>query len=222
MIKTNIKLRVTPKQSEAVQLICFANNISWSNEFELNFLDSPCLFIDHRWLSYSHNIKFYNEQEEEEADADLFIRTNGTCEESIDIVNNSSNNKSKEDIFKQYGFEVPDFECELWQVETSTSFEYVHGLVLNKYAHPMGNLEYHKWNKKTGEVLVGCSSKSLTPIKKPWYETCKFPCIIMADYCMPVVVKHYDDGYVYDFRDNKYCVKSWRLLANNEIEGLKQ
>ena len=211
MIKTNIKLRVTPEQSKAVQLICFANNISWSNEFELNFLDAPCLFIDHRWLSYSHDIKFYNGQDEEEIDPDLFIRTNGTCVEPIE-----------ECQFAKYGFEKPDFECELWQVETSTSFEYVHGLVLNDYAHPTGNLEYHKWNKKTGEVLVGCSSKSLTPIKKPWYETCKFPCIIMEDHCMPVVVKHSEDGYVYDFRDNKYCVKSWRLLTNNEIEGLKQ
>lgn len=124
--------------------------------------------------------------------------------------------------FAKYGFEKPDFECELWQVETSTSFEYVHGLVLDGYAHPMGNLTYHKWDKKNGRVLVGCSSKNLTPIKNPWYETCKFPCVIMADYCMPVVVKHYKDDYVYDFRDNKYCVKSWRLLTNDEIEELKQ
>ena len=80
--------------------------------------------------------------------------------------------------FAKYGFEKPDFECEIWKVETSVSFKYIHGLVLNDYAHPMGNLEYHKWNKKTGEVLVGCSSKNLTPIKKPWYETCKFPILV--------------------------------------------
>ena len=211
MIKTNIKLRVTPEQSKAVQLICFANNISWSNEFELNFLDSPCLFIDHRWLSYSHDIKFYNEQEEEEVDADLFIRTNGTCVEP-----------TEECQFAKYGFEKPDFECEIWKVETSVSFEFIHGLVLDDCSHPKGNLQYHKWDKKTGEVLVGYTSKELKPIKKPWYETCKFPCIIMEDHCMPVVVNHYKDGYVYDFRDNKYCVKAWRLLTNDEIEELKQ
>ena len=30
-MKTNIKLRVTPEQSEAVQKICFAKGINWGD-----------------------------------------------------------------------------------------------------------------------------------------------------------------------------------------------
>ena len=129
-------------------------------------------------------------------------------------------------MFKQYGFEVPDFECELWQVETSTYFEYVHGLVLNDYAHPMGNLTYHKWDKKNGEVLVGCSSKNLTPIKKPWYETCKFPVLLIKldglqheTYGLASHCNHPNELCV----NNAYeHVRDWRPLSNDEIEQLKQ
>ena len=118
--------------------------------------------------------------------------------------------------FEKYGFEKPDFKGEILK-------EYDDHLVGAVYQ----NEKYFgtSWNKQ-GTCLqtkgFGYINMDLTPIKKPWYETCKFPCIIMADYCMPVVVKHYEDGYVYDFRDNKYCVNSWRLLTNTEIEGLKQ
>ena len=128
---------------------------------------------------------------------------------------NSQQSKS-ECQFAKYGFEKPNFECEILK-------EYDDHLVGAVYQ----NEKYFgtSWTKE-GTCLqtkgFGYINMNLTPIKKPWYETCTFPCIIMADYCMPVVVKHYDDGYVYDYRDNKYCVKSWRLLRNTEIEGLKQ
>ena len=116
--------------------------------------------------------------------------------------------------FAKYGFEKPDFDCEIWKVETSVYFKYIHGLVLNDYAHPMGNLEYHKWNKKTGEVLVGCSSKNLTPIKKPWYETCKFPCLVKyEDDIFPIYEK---EGYSEEY------LATLIPLTNDEIEGLKQ
>ena len=217
-MKTNIKLRVTPEQSKAVQKICFNNKIYWAatgSNFEDDNVRYIFINIDDMGMTLTYESTFFHKHEFEEIDADLFIRTNGTCVESTETL-------TEECQFAKYGFEKPDFECELWKVETSTSTEFIHGLVLNDYAHPMGNLEYHKWNKKTGEVLVGCSSKNLTPIKKPWYETCKFPCIIRADACTPVVVHYFENGYVYDFRDNKYCVKSWRLLTNDKIEGLKQ
>ena len=48
MIKTNIKLRVTPEQSEAIQKICFANNTSEEKELKLDFLDAPYLFISNK------------------------------------------------------------------------------------------------------------------------------------------------------------------------------
>ena len=210
-MKTNIKLRVTPEQSKAVQKICFANNTSEEKELKLklDFLDAPYLFISNGEVLYTHNTLFYNKQKEEEVDADLFIRTNGTCIEPTETL-------TEECQFAKYGFEKPYFECEILK-------EYDDHLVGAVYQ----NEAYFgtSWTKK-GTCLqskdFGYTNMNLKPIKKPWYETCKFPCVIMADYCMPVVVKHYDDGYVYDFRDNKYCVKQWRLITNDEIEGLKQ
>ena len=47
-----------------------------------------------------NNFYFWDKDENKEVDADLFIRTNGTCEESVELVNNLLNNKSKEDMFK--------------------------------------------------------------------------------------------------------------------------
>ena len=208
-MKTNIKLRVTPEQSEAIQKICFANNTSEEKELKLDFLVAPYLFISNWEVSYTHNTLFYNKQKEEEVDADLFIRTNGTCVEPTETL-------TEECQFTKYGFEKPDFECEILKEYD----DHLIGAVYQNEAY-FGT----SWTKE-GTCLqtkgFGYINMNLTPIKKPWYETCTFPCIIMADYCMPVVVKHYDDGYVYDFRDNKYCVKSWRLLRNTEIEGLKQ
>ena len=115
-MKINIKLKVTPEQSEAVQKICFEHDINW-HEDDSNipkYLKATYLFIESDRIWYRDKYDHESGLETQgyiEVDADLFIRTNGTCEESIDIVDNLSNNKSKEDMFKQYGFEVPDFDC---------------------------------------------------------------------------------------------------------------
>ena len=207
-MKTNIKLRVTPEQSEAVQKICFTNNIGWGRELELNFLDSPCLFIDPHWIAYSDSIKFYNEQEEEEVDADLFIRTNGTCEESINIVDNSSNNKSKEDMFKQYGFEVPDFDC---VILTKVNNDYV-GYVINN-----DTVVALSWSL-SGTCYTGINynpKHNLTPIKKPWYETCKFPVIVKTEDSNIFIIKDELQNYT------EVTLKTLTPLSNEEIDQLK-
>ena len=218
-MKTDIKLRVTPEQSEAVQQICFANDIGWGFEGkykDIKHLEQSLLFIYDKNITFAYydNDYFVNNKNKE-IDADLFIRTNGTCEESIDAVKDLLDYQSKEDMFKQYGFEVPDFECEIWKVETSISFEYVHGLVLNDYAHPMGNLKYHKWKKWNGEVLIGCSSKNLNPIKRPWYETCKFPVLVWDA-----------DSHLYPIQTRGEYTASYldmcKPLSNEEIDQLKQ
>lgn len=131
-MKTNIKLRVTPEQSEAVQKICFANGVFFMGaKDKISYTSAEYLFIDHDRIWYrdyaEHNIGAQTLRYTE-VDADLFIRTNGTCEESIDIVDNLSNNKSKEDMFKQYGFEVPDFDC---AILTKVNHDYV-GYVVNQ------------------------------------------------------------------------------------------
>lgn len=121
--------------------------------------------------------------------------------------------------FAKYGFEKPDFECELLKEVKDR----ILGIVYDAEGDDWDDHIALWWDADSGGIHSHYTNKyDLTPIKKEWYETCTFPCIIMADYCMPVVVKHYEDGYVYDFRDNKYCVNSWRLLTNTEIEGLKQ
>jgi len=77
-MKTNIKMRVTPEQSKKVQEIVFAKN----DEYE--YIDYQIEFI---WIepdltvSYSYDESFYVEERSEEVDANLFISTNGTCEE---------------------------------------------------------------------------------------------------------------------------------------------
>lgn len=215
MIKTNIKLRVTPEQSKAVQEICFANSIYWllGNVNEVKYTEAEYLFIDPNRVWFRH-IGNYNTDRAtegyEEVDADLFIRTNGTCVEPEEAT-------IEECKFVKYGFEKPYFDCEIWKVETSVSFKYIHGLVLNDYAHPMGNLVYHKWNKKTGEVLVGCSSKNLTPIKKPWYETCKIPCLVKSKSKSNILF------LITDISSNsKEYLDLLTPLTNEEIEELKQ
>ena len=46
MIKTNIKMRVTPEQSKKVQKICFENGIDWTGrEKIIKYVDKRYLFI---------------------------------------------------------------------------------------------------------------------------------------------------------------------------------
>ena len=76
-MKTNIKMRVTPEQSKRVQEICFKNKIGWATsgkEFQ-GFYE---------WIYIDENYMYcFNSRIDKEIDADLFIRTNGTCEETF-------------------------------------------------------------------------------------------------------------------------------------------
>ena len=84
VIKQNIKMRVTPEQSRKVQEICFANGIMWMLGASLKHLDEPFIFInDDHSLGYMEidEVEGFLKEGGEEIDADLFIRTNGPCEE---------------------------------------------------------------------------------------------------------------------------------------------
>ena len=202
-MKTNIKLRVTPEQSKAVQKICFANNTSEEKELKLklDFLDAPYLFISNGEVLYTHNTLFYNKQKEEEVDADLFIRTNGTCIEPTETL-------TEECQFAKYGFEKPYFECEILK-------EYDDHLVGAVYQ----NEAYFgtSWTKK-GTCLqtkgFGYTNMNLTPIKKPWYKTCKFPCLVKDEDGTFLIseIEWYSEKYI----------ATLTPLTNTEIEGLKQ
>lgn len=222
-MKTNIKLRVTPEQSKAVQKICFANGIDWNaGENKISYTIEEYLFIKPTRIWF-RGITDHDSGIETvgytEVDADLFIRTNGTCEESIDIADNLSNNKSKEDIFKQYGFEVPDFDC---TILTKVKDDYI-GYVIDNNA-----IIAVSWTLR-GTCYTGvthASKHNLTPIKKPWYETCKFPVLLIKldglqheTYGLASHCNHPNELCV----NNTYeHVRDWRPLSNDEIDQLKQ
>ena len=88
MIKTNIKMVVTPKQSEQVQEICFANGIGWWNNCKkVEYTQMPYLIVRDKRLYYKDKMQFseYSGYFEQEISAELFIRTNGTCiEETLE------------------------------------------------------------------------------------------------------------------------------------------
>ena len=84
-MKRNIKMRVTLEQSIKIQEICFENGIIWTNKVrQLTNLHLPFLYICKKEGIYATlDIECYNSHTEyQEIDADLFIRTNGTCEEN--------------------------------------------------------------------------------------------------------------------------------------------
>lgn len=79
-------MRVTPEQSRRVQEICFENNIFWKGDYNKDKINlaGSFLYIEN---SITHDVNdteselFFREYDIEEIDADLFIRTNGTCKE---------------------------------------------------------------------------------------------------------------------------------------------
>ena len=212
-MKTNIKLRVTPEQSKAVQKICFTNGIDWSEgENKISYTFAPYLFIKpaRLWFrTYADHNDGIETEGYTEVDADLFIRTKGTCEEPIRLVDNSSNSKSKKDMFKQYGFEVPDFDCTILAKVGS----WLIGYTQTDSMAPVPAMWFEHTGKSSGKSDMRIPN--LTPIKKPWYETCKFPVLVWnADNDLVAIEtrKDYNDSYL------SIC----RPLPNAEIDQLKQ
>ena len=213
-MKTNIKLRVTPEQSEAVQKICFANNILWKpTNFNRSTSNVRYLFINQFDLTKCPltSSSYFEAHSYTEVDADLFIRTNGTCEEFItqQELDDMLNNKSKEDMFKQYGFEVPDFDCTILAKVGS----WLIGYTQKDSMAPVPAM----WFEHTGESSGSSNLKvpNLTPIKKPWYETCKFPVLVWDE-----------DSYLYLIQTRKEHTNTYlnkcKPLPNAEIDQLKQ
>lgn len=77
-IKTGIKLQVTPKQSQQVQEICFANGIGWFSSGGIIQLTNKKYLIIDEYITYCSKI-YFEEKNLEEVDVSLFIRTNGSC-----------------------------------------------------------------------------------------------------------------------------------------------
>lgn len=83
VIKQNIKMRVTPEQSKKVQEICFENGVCWvAGKNIIQFEDQKYLYINDKYITFGATYKYFEKQDEQEVDADLFIRTNGSCEDT--------------------------------------------------------------------------------------------------------------------------------------------
>lgn len=85
-MKKYIKMRVNYEQSKRVQEICFENGLSWMcSSTDIQYLEISAyliIFDYHIAFKESHEEKEYLKCNQLEIDADLFIRTNGTCEEN--------------------------------------------------------------------------------------------------------------------------------------------
>lgn len=289
-MKTNIKLRVTPEQSEAVQKICFANGINWNmKKDKVQHTDLEYLFIESNIIwgrnTYDHNLGSetlgYTE-----VDADLFIRTNGTCEkftckhpgvnnttgkciacgeyidksdfepniqsstlsseqlrlfragqnfeipnylaedpdkllkelnsELMQATKTTSINLKLECPFAKYGFEVPDFNC----IILAKVGSWLIGYTQKGSMAPVPAM----WFEHTGESSGSSNLKvpNLTPIKQPWYETCKFPMLVWDIFANKLeVATEYTNNVLY-LLSNIRDPSEVRPLTNAEIDQLKQ
>ena len=195
MIKTNIKLGVTPEQSEAVQEICFANNIGWKNTGSTLEEDAKYFFISANSMTLTYDYRFFNDHSFEEINPDLFIRTAGTCIEP-----------TEECQFAKYGFEKHKDCVILTEVGS-----WLIGYVKNGTQAPKPAMWFkHDGGSSAGSIAI----PNLTPIKKPWYETCKFPCLVKDEDGTFLIseIECYSEEYL----------KTLTPLTNTQIEGLKQ
>ena len=102
MIKTNIKMRVTPEQSRKVQEICFSNGIYWAGENK----DKVRIYSNYLYIrglithDTSNNFIYFKEAKEEEIGADFFIKTNGTYGETY-LAKYTSQPKNLESALKK-------------------------------------------------------------------------------------------------------------------------
>lgn len=210
-MKTNIKLRVTPEQSEAVQKICFDNNITWRPiNFNNRTMDVKYIFINEYDLTKCTSDDYFETHPYTEVDADLFIRTNGTYEESAELIDNLLNSKSKQDIFKQYGFEAPNFDCTILAKVGS----WLIGYTQTDSMAPIPAM----WFEYTGESsgMSDMRIPNLTPIKKPWYETCTYPVIVKTEDSNIFIIRDELQNYT------EVTLKTLTPLSNEEIDQLKQ
>ena len=104
-IKTGIKLQVTPKQSQQVQEICFANGIVWGGgDRSVMFTHKPFLHIS-MGITFGDDVERFKEHHNEEVDATFFISTNGTCSEENqeqELEQNIKENKMKDNEVETY------------------------------------------------------------------------------------------------------------------------
>jgi hypothetical protein len=126
-----------------------------------------------------------------------------------------------ENIFKEYGFEQPTFKCKL--------YDKIDDITYGVYFNPnKQSWTQCRWDSN-GINKQGSSLYQLKPIKKEWYETCKFPLLVRdhnnrikvavaVEFLGTCVYEMSNTGKVFSWEDlNKVTP-----LTDDEIESLKQ
>ena len=110
--------------------------------------------------------------------------------------------------FAKYGFEKPDFDC---TILTKVKDEFIGYIVKQDI------IIATTWSED-GIAYLGSKRDikyDLPPIKKPWYETCKFPILVWDE-----------DNDLFAIRTRRaytaLYLDTCKPLTNDEIEGLKQ
>ena len=113
-------------------------------------------------------------------------------------------------MFKQYGFEVPDFDCTILTKVGS----WLIGYTQKDSMAPVPAM----WFEHTGESYGSSNLKvpNLTPIKQPWYETCKYPVIVKTEDSNIFIIRDELQNYT------EVTLKTLTPLSNEEIDQLKQ
>ena len=127
MIKTNIKMRVTPEQSAKVQDICFKNGIEWKHKtIATSYTSIPYLyFYDGEYRIYGTKIKeSFTNLNLEEIDPELFIKTNGSCIEKEEFTYPMwFKNKNEGYVVRFDGLSVGEvvYNLENWTLDSAKS-----------------------------------------------------------------------------------------------------
>lgn len=224
-IKTRVKIKVTPRQSEKVQQICFNNDIYWASTGRVIEKDIEYIFISSRELTTTDSLEFFNRDKYKEIDADLFIKTHGTCDDSLVEVDVNdyhltydelsemkinytlgANIQSKiaSNTFEQYGFETPIFKCKL--------FDKLDDEIFGAYYNPnKKKWVMCRWDLQ-GNNKQGSHNYRLEIIVIPWYEACTFPILVKDSRSDVMLLSELGEW------SKQHCTP----LTDDEIDNLKQ
>jgi hypothetical protein len=160
-MKTGIKMKVNQEQSKKVQMIVFANGGDWETTLsnphaikqDIKRITYPYLFISSTgYLGCDNDIRVYNSSVRcKEVSADLFIRTNGTCElfESEDNLEEISSSTKQE-------FKYP--MC--FESESGFTVQFDH--LTSGTIRSLG--DFHDKDAKIGDYIVGLYPHTCTEV----------------------------------------------------------
>jgi len=131
----------------------------------------------------------------------------------------------KKEEFTEFGFEVPDFECEILKEVKGTETQFVGYIKLGDLAEPVcWNTDGRCYGTFDDDFDNSTKEYNLIPIKKPWYknEDCVGKLAIAEGGCMVIIQRSYfEKGYAMTAEYSSCPLKFLRLATNEEIDSLK-